>query len=223
MRTTLLLMVAGAFCVGVVGVTPPVAAAEAPAPRLDPQRIVRTVSVVDASPGYADLRVAANTIHFSTGKTTDFGADLQDKDNDPATPLHHPGTFPDLGGEVANQTMFLKSSTTDLFVEYDLGQPQRLECIFIWNYNEAAFTGRGVRELVVSYKEKADESWTALEKQILPIAVNADFDGQAWSNNPAVVPLPAKPIRYLRLDGLTNHGDDGFIGLSEVVFQLAPR
>lgn len=50
-------------------------------------------------------------------------------------------------GAVANETMFLTSGTSGLFVEYDLGLVVgRLENMYVWNYGEP-FLGepRGLR------------------------------------------------------------------------------
>lgn len=73
------------------------------------------------------------------------------------------------GGVVANETMFLTSGASGLFVEYDLGLVVgRLENMYVWNYGEPFFGDpRGVSNLVVQYKINLADPWTLLDTNTL--------------------------------------------------------
>ncbi len=194
---------------------------ESAAVLLDTNRMVTTVSILSASSPVGS-RDAENTIHFSTGVISSFGPEVKDYDSNPATELHHIGrTTYGNSGDVANETMFLKSGTTGLFVEYDLGSVYTLANMYVWNYGEPfGGEGRGVSNLVVQYKLNLTDPWTLLGTNTLAIATYPPAM-EVWQNDVTVIGFSKTEARYVRLYGINNYGDSGFSGLSEVVFEYA--
>jgi hypothetical protein len=188
---------------------------------LDTNWMLTTVSILSAS-SPVGARDAENTIHLSTGVISSFGPEVKDYDFNPATELHHIGrtTFVN-GAAVADETMFLKSGATGLFVEYDLGAEWPLSAMYVWNYGEPFFgEPRGVKDLEVSYKLNLADPWTVLGTNTLAMATYPPAM-EVWQNNVTVISgFPLTDIRYVRLYGINNYGDTGFIGLSEVVFLI---
>ena len=194
---------------------------ESAAVLLDTNMMVTTVSILNASSPDGP-RDAENTIHFSTGVISSFGPEVKDYDLNPATELHHIGrtTFGN-SADVANETMFLTSGASGLFVEYDLGGVYSLANMYVWNYGEP-FGGepRGVKDLEVSYKLNLADPWTLLGTNTLAIATYPPAM-EVWQNDVTVIGFAKTEARYVRLYGINNHGDTGHIGLSEVVFEYA--
>ncbi len=117
------------------------------------------------------------------------------------------------------------------WVVFDLGGPTDLAAVDVWNYNEAAIPGRGVKQLeIATSAEAAPESFVKLGVFDLARAPGGSI-GAATA--PAQrVPLAAKGVRFVRFTVLSNHNgvtfptedgsvDSAFAGLSEVRFLRA--
>ena len=118
-------------------------------------------------------------------------------------------------------------------VVFDLGRPVDLAAIEVWNYNEAAIPGRGVKQMEIHGSTTPDftgDSSTKLSAVELargpggPIGAKTAF-AQTLST-------PGRPVRYVKFtilsnqDGVTFPTTDGskgnaFVGLGEVRFHAA--
>ncbi len=102
---------------------------------------------------------------------------------------------------------------TKTWVEFDLGKPQKLNSLCIWNYNETWHTNRGVRKLDLSVWTP-EAGWQKIRPG-LPVDL---AEGSNSYNEPTVVKLDLMTVQKVRFDNLLNLGDADYIGLSKVQF-----
>jgi hypothetical protein len=106
---------------------------------------------------------------------------------------------------------------TEGWLEFDLGEPQAVGTICIWNYNDTWRTERGVRKADISVWTQ-EKGWQKLRDDVL-------FERAEGGNDydeATIVNLDAVQAQKVRLDDLENFGDADHIGLSEVQF-FRPR
>ena len=112
------------------------------------------------------------------------------------------------------------------FVVFDLGKPQRLAGIEVWNYNEVNISARGVKQMTVTGSaDGSPDSFT------IPIGTFELAQASGETSMAQMLPVDASGVRFVKLDILSNHrgatfpvkgaGDSGFVGLSEVRFHAA--
>jgi hypothetical protein len=96
-------------------------------------------------------------------------------------------------------------------LQFDLGAPQPLAVIAVWNYNSSISTQRGVQNMNVSTSLDAI-TWTPLSSETLPQAPTplAALPAHLIAGNSVVA-------RYVQFDILSNYGNN-YTGLSEVQF-----
>lgn len=99
-------------------------------------------------------------------------------------------------------------------IVFDLGAEYTIDRFRVWNYNEAAAgnTDRGINRVEVTYGLTA-----GLGSTLAGVTNFARADG---TNTYTGEEFNISPItaRYIKFDGLSNYGDGGQIGLSEVQF-----
>ena len=118
-------------------------------------------------------------------------------------------------------------------VAFDLGRPVDLTAIEVWNYNEAAIPGRGVKKMTVlgsASPEFPDASSSQLGTFQLARAPGGPIGAKtAFAET---LPVSGKQVRYVKFTILANHdgvnfptkdGSQGnaFVGLGEVRFHAA--
>ncbi len=102
---------------------------------------------------------------------------------------------------------------TQGWLEFDLGEPQPVGTICIWNYNDTWRTNRGIRKADISVWTQ-EKGWQKLRDDVpLERAEGGDDYDEA-----TIVNLDAVQAQKVRLDDLENFGDTDQIGLSEVQF-----
>jgi len=102
-------------------------------------------------------------------------------------------------------------------LEFDLGEPQPIGTICIWNYNDTWRTDRGVRKADISIWTQ-ENGWRKLRDDV-PFE---QAEGGDDYDEATIVNLDAVRAQKVRLDDLENFGDTDHIGLSEVQF-FRPR
>jgi hypothetical protein len=103
------------------------------------------------------------------------------------------------------------------WVEFDFGAPQKLGTICIWNYNEAWYTGRGVRAADISVWTP-EAGWQKVREKL----TLDEAEGSDDYDEPTVVTLEATRAQKVRFDNLASLGETGCVGLSKVQF-FQPR
>ena len=99
------------------------------------------------------------------------------------------------------------------WVEFDLGQPQTLTAISVWNYNEIWHIEQGVRNMRVSVWTQA-AGWQTI-RETLQVDQAEGCDGY---DEPTIIKFDPTTAQKVRLDGLVSLGDPQYIGLSKVQF-----
>jgi hypothetical protein len=106
---------------------------------------------------------------------------------------------------------------TSCWIEFDLGEPQPVSTIAVWNYNDTWHTDRGVRTADISvWTEEA--GWRKVHSDLSL----EQAEGSDNYDEPTYVELDAVMARKVRFDAHSNFGDPDHIGLSEVGF-FRPR
>ncbi|MBM4029566.1 MAG: DUF4457 domain-containing protein [Planctomycetes bacterium] len=98
-------------------------------------------------------------------------------------------------------------------LEFDLGSPQKIGTISIWNYNDTSYTNRGVRTLDVSVWTQ-ETGWRKIRENV-PVD---QAEGSDDYDEPTLIQLDPVVAQKVRFDALANLGDPDYIGLSEVRF-----
>lgn len=113
------------------------------------------------------------------------------------------------------------------FVVFDLGRNTSFNEIRIWNYCEAHvrdLTARGAKDIRLS--AAADSSTPVFDQALGAYALKR---GNPRGGAPEVLPVPARNVRFVRVEILSNYNgvrypatgepeDNGFVGLAEVQF-----
>ncbi|MBW8034382.1 MAG: hypothetical protein FVQ79_01595 [Planctomycetes bacterium] len=103
---------------------------------------------------------------------------------------------------------------TDPSVTFDLGAVHNISRIYVWNYNQAGFSARGINGVSVEYGITAALGSTVAG--ITNFAEATGSDGYAGEEFDTFTEFSA---RYIKFDIDSNHGDgNSFYGLSEVQF-----
>lgn len=109
-------------------------------------------------------------------------------------------------------------------ITFDLHTRHNLESIQVWNYNEAARTSRGIKNLRICVSDDG-VAYVALPG----VYTFNRSPGGATTDISQTILLPAGTVaRYVKFDvetvgGVSNHGGDySFVGLSEVRFRGKP-
>jgi len=116
------------------------------------------------------------------------------------------------------QDMWLSAEgQTQGWLEFDFGQVRKLSTLFIWNFNDAWHTRRGVRQANLSVWTEAG-GWRKIQDdlQLTEAEGGDDYD------EPVVVTFEAVEAQKVRLDDLAGFPDSEHVGLSEVQF-FQPR
>jgi hypothetical protein len=134
--------------------------------------------------------------------------------------------------------MWLSNNVVTPTITFDLGSSQTIERLYIWNYAEDSGNGGGADETdrgVATFRLLADNSATptTVIGGTLSLAKAVRVPGGTYNSlgynelfNEGVQTITlGAPVtaRYFTFDVLTNHGDSGFSGLSEVRFDTVPE
>ncbi len=117
----------------------------------------------------------------------------------------------------------------DPFLVFDLGSPNDLRAIKVWNYNEVSWTRLGVKQVEISASKSGQpDSFTSLGKYEL---IEAPGSPTSTSDQcfPQAIRVRGQGVRFVKFDILSNHNDvtyptddasryHAFVGLSEVQF-----
>ncbi|MCU0960919.1 MAG: hypothetical protein MUF48_12510 [Pirellulaceae bacterium] len=116
------------------------------------------------------------------------------------------------------------------YIAFDLGKLTNLSAIDIWNYNEAAATGRGIRRLEVrgSATPEGPAAWS-LHLGTFDLARAPGGPAGTKTAFAQRLPIEANGVRYIKFTIVSNHNgvtfpatdggtDHAFVGLSEVRF-----
>ena len=116
----------------------------------------------------------------------------------------------------------------DPFVVFDLGKPQDLAAIEIWNYNEINISARGVKKLAVTGSADA-----AADSFTIPIGTFELAQAAGETTVSQILPVDASGVRFVKFDILSNHRgvtfpvqgnkNSAFVGLSEVRFHAPAK
>ncbi len=110
-----------------------------------------------------------------------------------------------------------RKDQTSGVLEFDLGQTQPVEQIFVWNYNAKNRTYRGVKQADISVWTP-ENGW----RKILDDFTFSEGAGNDDYDEPVGVPLEGVQAQKIRFDELLSFGDLRYVGLSKVQF-FAPR
>jgi hypothetical protein len=99
------------------------------------------------------------------------------------------------------------------WLEFDLGRPQKLGALCVWNHNDTWHTDRGVQKMDVSVWTQ-EGGWQKIRDD-LPVDQAEGGDGY---DEPTIVRLDAVTAQKVRFDDLASCGDADYVGLSEVQF-----
>lgn len=100
------------------------------------------------------------------------------------------------------------------WIRYDLGYVYALSTTHFWNYNVAAATEKGMKDIIIDYSLDGI-NWTEVAAFQLPQATGSDdYPGTEGPN------LGNIEARYILITGLTAWGDINCAGLSEVRFDI---
>jgi hypothetical protein len=118
-------------------------------------------------------------------------------------------------------------------VVFDLGRPVDLAAIEVWNYNEAAIPGRGVKQMEIHGSTTPAFTGAASAKlRTVELARGPGGPIGAKTAFAQTLPMPGRTVRYVKFTILSNHdgvtfpttdGSQGnaFVGLGEVRFHAA--
>ncbi len=131
------------------------------------------------------------------------GSGLKDRDNDEL--MEHTELSSDmwLSGKI---------QATD-YIEFDLGKPQKLDLVEVWNYNQQWHTKKGVNKVDIKVWTES-KGW---EKILNDVVIN-EADGNNDYDEPTIIKLNNVEAAKVRFDDLTSHGGFDNVGLSEVRF-----
>ncbi len=102
------------------------------------------------------------------------------------------------------------------WIQYDLGYVYTLEASWVWNANVTGDTDKGFRQVAVDYSLDGS-AWTSLGT--FEFAQASGYNSYTGAAGPDFDGVQA---RYVLLTALSNWGDPGCSGLSEVRFDLNP-
>lgn len=97
---------------------------------------------------------------------------------------------------------------------YDVGHPEKLGKLYIWNYNAPGDTGSGLKTVSISISEDG-ESWSEPETCTLAQASGEDWIAATNLENGEPVDFGGRTGRYLRIEAQSNYGGTGY-GLSQL-------
>jgi hypothetical protein len=118
-------------------------------------------------------------------------------------------------------------------VAFDLGRPVDLAAIEVWNYNEAAIPGRGVKKMEVLASATPDfPDASSIQLGTFELARGPGGPIGAKTAFAETLPVSGKNVRYVKFTILANHDGvsfpttdgskgNGFVGLGEVRFHAA--
>jgi len=118
-------------------------------------------------------------------------------------------------------------------VTFDLGRPVDLAAIQVWNYNEAAFPGRGAKRMEIHGAATPDfAGGNSAKLGTVELARGPGGPIGAKTAFAQKLPMPSRTVRYVKFTILSNHegvvfpttdGSKGnaFVGLGEVRFHAA--
>ncbi len=117
-------------------------------------------------------------------------------------------------------------------VVFDLGRTVNLAAIEVWNYNESALPNRGVKKLEIHGSTTPDFAGDTSRLSTAELARGPGGPVGAKTAFAQTLPLPGRPVRYVKFTILSNHdgvtfptanGSRGnaFVGLGEVRFRAA--
>jgi len=115
--------------------------------------------------------------------------------------------------EDPNHMWLSQPGQTQAWLEFDLGQVQELGSMLVWNYNERGRTQRGIKSADISVWT-AESGWQPIHNDV----VFAEAEGSFDYDEPVHLKLDDVKAQKVRLDDLSNFGDEAYIGLSEVQF-----
>jgi hypothetical protein len=106
------------------------------------------------------------------------------------------------------------------WVEFDLGEPQSLGAICIFNHNDPWFTDRGVRKADISVWTQ-EAGWKKIQDDLAIEQAQGTDD----YDMPMFVKLDGVKAQKVRFDDMASFGDAEYVGLSEVEFfgMLGPQ
>lgn len=100
------------------------------------------------------------------------------------------------------------------WIQYDFGYVYTLTTSHVWNANLSSDTDQGLREVVVDYSLDG-QSWTELGT--FEFGEASGYQSYQGEHGPDFGEVAA---RYVLITALSNHGDPGCYGLSEIRFDI---
>jgi hypothetical protein len=100
------------------------------------------------------------------------------------------------------------------WIQYDFGYIYTLTTSHVWNANLSSDTDRGLREVVIDYSLDG-QNWTELGT--FEFGKASGYQSYRGESGPDFGEVAA---RYVLITALSNHGDPGCYGLSEMRFDL---
>ncbi len=99
-------------------------------------------------------------------------------------------------------------------IVFDMGGQTLLSETLIWNYNESGtgVTNRGVNQMDISVSSEATHSSSTAYNSL------GTFDFTEGGTNVQIKSTQAADVRLIKFTFISNHGHDGYSGLSEVRF-----
>jgi len=125
-------------------------------------------------------------------------------------------------GTTGTGEMWMNSSGTTGWIEYDLGTPLLLSGFHLWNFNMLVgvtpYTDRGIKDAEV-LTSLDGVNWSSAAGSYSPFMEATGLPTYAGEDYSFAHPTPA---RYVKIDGQNTHGGD-YLGLSETRFTTPNR
>ena len=109
--------------------------------------------------------------------------------------------------------MWLRQKSTVGSLEFDLGQVYELGSMLVWNYNERGHTQKGIKSADISVWT-AESGWQRVDNDLVFTEAEGSFD----YDEPTYIQLNGVKAQKVRLNDMSNLGDENVLGLSEVQF-----
>jgi len=177
---------------------------------------VATHEMTTADATLAPVGVSASTTYTAGGTTTGYAAQLAINGSG-LTGTGRAATHSNANMQQLFWHSDLNVTTSDQWIEFDLGLPYDLTNLLLWQGAHAGFTKYGIREFSIDIAG-VDHVFTTYSTGNMLNCASTELEQLA-----RVIPLAAGGIRYVRLDIQSNCGaPDGAVALSEVRFEAAP-
>lgn len=147
-----------------------------------------------------------------------------------------PGNIPAMSGTHGNDTsgMWMTDGETNGFIIVDLATNYLVYAIQVWNYNETADNNydRGMKDVEISVSSTSDtndlvklttdgtgDTDNGAGDFLFPAATgDNDYPGFEVDLTSLTAPALLQGVRLVKIKNTSNHGDPGYVGLSEVQF-----